>query len=276
MTKRRTAGDPRRPARPDGGGRRRADPRAEPNVTVEGRRAVAELLRAGRRRTVEVLVAETVTPSDAVAEIVALASAAGVPVRRVPRARIQALAGTEAPQGVVAVAEPLPEADLEQLARVVPGQPAPLLVVLDGVTDPHNLGAVMRSALCAGATGVVVGRHRSASVGPVATKVAAGAAEWLPVAVAAGIPGAVASLRSAGVWAVGLDAGADRSLWDLDLGDQPVALVLGSEGRGLSRLSAKRCDVVVGVPMLGPLGSLNVAAAGTLACFEVARRRQRG
>jgi len=245
-------------------------------VTVEGRRAVAELLRAGRRRTVEVLVAETVTPSDAVAEIVALASAAGVPVRRVPRARIQALAGTEAPQGVVAVAEPLPEADLEQLARVVPGQPAPLLVVLDGVTDPHNLGAVMRSALCAGATGVVVGRHRSASVGPVATKVAAGAAEWLPVAVAAGIPGAVASLRSAGVWAVGLDAGADRSLWDLDLGDQPVALVLGSEGRGLSRLSAKRCDVVVGVPMLGPLGSLNVAAAGTLACFEVARRRQRG
>ncbi|HET9072602.1 MAG TPA: 23S rRNA (guanosine(2251)-2'-O)-methyltransferase RlmB [Acidimicrobiales bacterium] len=248
---------------------RRPRPPVDDRVTVEGRQAVRELLRARRRRVHEVLVAESAAESGTLQEILELAVTAGVPVRRVGRPQLEARAATDAPQGVVASADPLPEASLEQLLRA----PAPLLVVLDGVTDPHNLGAVMRSALCAGATGLVVGRHRSAAVGPVVTKAAAGAAEWLPVATVAGVPAALAELRAAGVWTVGLDAGAAGSLWDLAVATEPVALVLGAEGSGLGRLTRQRCEVVVGVPLQGPLDSLNVSAAATLACFEVARRR---
>lgn len=206
-------------------------------------------------------------------ELAELARRRGVPVHVVPRSRIDAAAGTEAPQGVVAVADPLVPAELEALAVPGPGGGRPLLVVLDGVTDPHNLGAVMRSALCAGATGLVLGRHRSAHLGPAAVKAAAGAVEHLPVALVGGIPAALATLRQAGVWAVGLDASATGTVWDLAVATEPVALVLGAEGRGVSRLAAARCEVTVRIPMVGPLDSLNVSAAAALACFEVARLR---
>jgi len=177
---------------------------------------------------------------------------------------------------MVARAEPLAEADLDRLARRRPDGPAPFLVVLDGVTDPHNFGAVMRSAACAGATGVVVGRRRSAGLTATAVKAAAGAVEYLPVARVAGIPAALRVLAAAGVWSVGFDAGASDRVWDLDLAGEPVALVFGSEGRGLSRLVRERCDTVVKIPLAGPLGSLNVSAAAALGCFEVARRRSKG
>ena len=238
---------------------------------VEGRQAVRELLAAGRRRVHSVLVAETA--GAAVDELIDLADDAGVPVRRVSRQRIDELAGTDAPQGVVALADPLPEPTLEEV--VAAAGATPLLVVLDGVTDPHNLGAVLRSALAAGAHGVVVGRHRAAALGPAAVKAAAGAAEWLPVATVAGIPAALAELQAAGIWTVGLDADGTTPLWDLELASEPIALVLGAEGQGLSRLARQRCEAVVSIPMLGPLASLNVSAAAALACFEVARRRAR-
>jgi 23S rRNA (guanosine2251-2'-O)-methyltransferase len=131
----------------------------------------------------------------------------------------------------------------------------------------------MRSALAAGATGLVTGRHRSAHLTPAALKAAAGAAEYLPVATVPGIPAALASLSAAGVWTVALDAGAATPLWNLPLASAPLALVLGAEGRGLSRLVHQRCELAVNIPLRGPLASLNVAAAATLACFEVARMR---
>ena len=240
-------------------------------MVVEGRQAVRELLRAGRRRVHEVAVSETAGETGTLREILDLAASAGVPLRRVSRQQLEARAATDAPQGVVATADPLPEATLEQLIA----GPATLLVVLDGVSDPHNLGAVMRSALCAGATGLVVGRHRSASLGPVATKAAAGAAEWLAVATVAGVPAALAELRSVGIWTVGLDAAGPTSLWELPVATEPVALVLGAEGGGLSRLARQRCDLLASIPLQGPLASLNVSAAAALACFEVARRRAR-
>jgi 23S rRNA (guanosine2251-2'-O)-methyltransferase len=190
------------------------------------------------------------------------------------RDRIDAMAQSDSPQGVIASADAVPEADLDALARPPEGAAPPFLVVLDGVTDPHNLGAVMRSALGAGATGLIVGRHRSARLTPTAVKAAAGAVEHLPVARVPGIPAALASLSSAGVWTVALTEGAPTSLWGLRLASEPVALVLGAEGRGLSRLARQRCDIAVGIPTAGPLGSLNVSAAAALACFEVARRRQ--
>lgn len=217
----------------------------------------------------QLYIAEGGRHSETLAEIAALAAAAGVAVRRVERDRVDAMAVTDSPQGVVAVAEPVREWHLEDLL----GGPPPFLVVLDGVTDPHNLGAVMRSALCAGATGVVLGRHRSASLSPAAVKAAAGAVEHLRVATVAGVPATLMSLRDAGVWTVGLAAGGPTSLWDLGVATEPVALVLGAEGRGLSPLTRARCDVVASIPLSGPLDSLNVSAAAALACFEVARRR---
>ena len=126
----------------------------------------------------------------------------------------------------------------------------------------------------AGATGLVLPRHRSARITPVVAKAAAGAIEYLPIALAGGIPTALERARRAGCWTIGLDAAADdRSLFDLDLADQPLVLVLGSEGRGLSRLSAARCDVLVSIPMRGAIASLNVSAAAALACHEIGRRR---
>ena len=188
---------------------------------VEGRQAVRELLRARKRRVDRVLIAEGAGEKGALSEIVELARSAGVPVRRVGREEIESRSLTDSPQGVVAFAEPLREADLDVLAS----GGKPFLVVLDGVTDPHNLGAVMRSALCAGATGLVVGRHRAAGLTPGAVKAAAGAAEHLPVALVGGIPAALATLSASGVWTVGLDAGARTGLWDLEIATEGLALV---------------------------------------------------
>jgi 23S rRNA (guanosine2251-2'-O)-methyltransferase len=240
---------------------------------VEGRQAVLALLRARRRAVHQVLVAEGSDQAWAVTEILDLARAAGVPVRRVTREQIDAVALTDSPQGVVAKADPVQEKDLADLIGQRAGTGRPFLVVLDGVTDPHNLGAVMRSALCAGATGLVLGRHRSARLTPAAVKAAAGAVEHLPVATVAGIPASLSNLSDAGIWTVGLDTGARSPLWGLRVATEPVALVLGAEGSGLSRLVRERCDLTVDIPLAGPIESLNVSVAAGLACFEVARVR---
>lgn len=238
---------------------------------VEGRQAVRELLRAGRRRVHQLWLAPGGPRSEALDEIAELAAGRQVPIRRAGREQIDAMAATDAPQGVVATAEAVVDHDLDDL---VGGRP--FLVVLDGVTDPHNLGAVMRSALCAGATGLVLGRHRSAWLTPAAVKAAAGAVEHLPMASVPGIPAALAALREAGVWTVGLDAAAKTPLWGLSVATEPVAVVLGAEGKGLSPLARARCEITVSVPMGGPLDSLNVSAAAALACFEVSRVRGAG
>lgn len=240
---------------------------------VEGRRSVRELLVAGRRRTREVWLAEDLDASPLIAEIADLAAAARVPVRRVSRGRLDGAARTDAPQGVLARADPLPEADLDALTHRPRTGAAPFLVVFDGVTDPQNLGAVLRSAEGAGATGAVLPRHRATHVTPTVAKAAAGAIEYVPMTVVPGVPAALAVLRDAGVWTVGLDEDGDRSVFDLDLASEPVALVLGAEGTGLSRLTRQRCDVTVAIPLGGRIESLNVAAAGAIACFEIARRR---
>jgi 23S rRNA (guanosine2251-2'-O)-methyltransferase len=207
-------------------------------------------------------------------ELEELARVAGVPVRPVGAGRLAAAARTAAPQSVLAFAEPLPEVDLLELATGAGRPGVPFLVVLDGVTDPHNLGAVLRAAECAGATGVVVPRHRSAHVTPTVAKVAAGAAEHLPIALVGGVPTALADLSRLGVWTVGLAADGPSELFGLELATAPIALVLGSEGRGLSRLARARCDVVARLPLAGAIESLNVASAAAVACFEVLRQRR--
>jgi len=240
---------------------------------VEGRQAVRELLLARRRKVHEVWLADDLDPAPIIDDIVELAASARVPVREVGRRKLEHEARTDAPQGVLAKASPLAEAELDDIAKKRVGGRPPFLLALDGITDPGNLGALFRSAEGAGVTGVVLPRHRSAHVTPAVTKAAAGAVEHLPIALVSGLPAALLRLRDLGVWSVGLHGDADRSLFDLPVADQPVAVVLGAEGAGLGRLTRQRCDELVAIPQLGKLSSLNVAAAGALACFEVARRR---
>ncbi len=230
-----------------------------------------ELLLAGTRKVREVLVASDRRDAQVLDDIASLATELGVTVTQVSAAKLERQARTEAPQGVVALADPLEEADLDDLLRVRGA--APFLLMLDGVTDPGNLGALLRTAECAGVTGVVLPRHRAAHVTPAAAKASAGAIEHLPIALVGGLPATIAQLRERDVWVVGLDMGGTTDLASLPAFDGAVALVLGAEGRGLSRLVRERVDVVASIPMHGRLGSLNVAAAGAIACYEVARRR---
>lgn len=240
---------------------------------VEGRQAVRELLLARRRKVREIWLLAEQDQADVLDDIVELAEAERVPVRQVSRGKFFAEARCEAPQGVLAKAAPLEESLLDDLATARPGGRPPFLVAVDGVTDPGNLGALLRSAECAGATGIVLPRHRAVHVTPTVTKAAAGAVEHLPFAVVGGLPAALQQLSRQGVWVVGLDGGGSTGLWDLPAADGPIALVLGAEGAGLSRLVRQRCDEIASIPLSGALGSLNVAAAGALACFEVARAR---
>jgi 23S rRNA (guanosine2251-2'-O)-methyltransferase len=286
----------RRPATSPAGTGRSTGPRRSTNTVggeqVEGRQAVRELLAAGKRPVREVWLIEGTDPSPILGEIDNLARKAHVPVRMVAPRKLESVQRTDTPQGVVAFAEPLESHDLTELVEGAGTSPrasagaagadggggrkgAAFLVVVDGVTDPHNLGAILRSAECAGATGAVLPRHRAVHVTAAVTKSAAGAVEHLPIALVAGVPSALQQLERLGVRTVGLDERGDTSLFDLGLGDEPVALVLGAEGRGLSPLSRRRCDQLANIPLHGEIPSLNVSTAAAIACFEVARARSR-
>ncbi|MGD0255812.1 MAG: 23S rRNA (guanosine(2251)-2'-O)-methyltransferase RlmB [Acidimicrobiales bacterium] len=240
---------------------------------VEGRQAVRELLATARRPVRQVWIAQGLEPSPQLDEIARLAARSRAKVEFVGRRRLEAVARTDSSQGVLALAAPLEETPLEDMCDATGGI-APFLLVLDGVSDPQNLGAILRSAECAGVTGVVVPRHRAANVTPTVTKVAAGAVEHMAMAVVPGVPSSLRHLSEHGVTCVGLDANAETSLFDVGAElDGPVALVLGAEGRGLGMLSRRRCSIIASIPQHGALDSLNVAAACAVACFELARRR---
>jgi 23S rRNA (guanosine2251-2'-O)-methyltransferase len=240
---------------------------------IEGRHAVRELLLAGSRRTREVVLAGDLDPAPILDEIIDLADEAKVTITEISRAKFESMTRSEGSQGVLALAQPLRPTPLDDLLTPGFDGTRPFLLLLDGITDPGNLGAILRTAECAGVTGIVLPRHRAAHITPTVAKAAAGAVEHLPMALVAGLPAAMTTLSGAGVWTVGLDAGGDRTIFDLPVADEPVALVLGAEGPGLSRLVRERCDTIASIPLLGVLDSLNVSAAAAVACFEVARRR---
>jgi 23S rRNA (guanosine2251-2'-O)-methyltransferase len=260
-----------KPASKSDGRRSQTGPKGLGGDRVEGRQAVRELLLSGRRRVREVVLSAGMDHADILDDIIDLADEMKVPIREMSRTKFDASARTTSAQGVYADAAPLPEASLAELIRPDDAT-VPFLLALDGVTDPGNLGALVRTAECAGVTGLVLPRHRAVHVTPTVTKSAAGAIEFVPMALVGGLPTALADMTAAGVWVVGLDEGGDARLDALDLA-QPTCLVLGAEGEGLSRLVRQRCDAVASIPLLGRLNSLNVAAAGAVACFEVARQR---
>jgi 23S rRNA (guanosine2251-2'-O)-methyltransferase len=243
---------------------------------VEGRQAVRELLIAGNRKVHEIWVSGELIDSEPLADIVEIARSMRVQVSEVARKRLESQARSEAPQGVIAFAAPLKEVELSELLKRRRNDP-PFIVAVDGVTDPGNLGALLRCCDGAGVHGVVLPRHRAVHITPTAAKSAAGAAEHVPMALVGGLPAALGRMKEAGIWVVGLADAADRSLFEIgDLAADGICLVLGAEGSGLSRLVRERCDLIVSIPMRGRLSSLNVSAAAALATYEVTRQRSKG
>jgi 23S rRNA (guanosine2251-2'-O)-methyltransferase len=240
---------------------------------IEGRRPVLEALRA-RRTITELFVASGTRTSDVLAEIVRLGEQQAIPIREIPRRDLESRSRTRNPQGVIALAASFHYASLEDLvARAESSGDPALLVALDGVTDPQNLGALARSAEAASAHGLVVPQRRSAGVTPAAEKAAAGALEHLPVAQVTNLARALENMKSHGIWIVALDATSGTSIYDLDVATDPLCLVVGGEGSGVSRLTRERADVVAHIPMGGRIASLNASAAGAVALFEIRRRR---
>jgi 23S rRNA (guanosine2251-2'-O)-methyltransferase len=190
-------------------------------------------------------------------------------VRVVPDVR--SMAETDAPQGVVAECAPISPIDLDDLSG-----PGAAIVVLDHIEDPHNVGAIARSALASDMTGLVVSSIRAAPLSAAAFKAAAGALERLPVAMVGSVPEALNRLKSRDIWIVGLDPDSADSLFGLPLLAEPVAVVVGAEGKGLSTLVEKRCDMLASIPMAPGTESLNASVSAALACFEVMRVRSQG
>lgn len=238
-------------------------------MIIYGINPVVEALRAGR--AAEVVVSEP--RGERVHEVVATANRLGVPVREVSRTEFARLVPVGVHQGVAAVTSAPPRATLESLAR--PGTEAPLLVVLDGVEDPHNLGAIVRSVHAAGGAGVVRQTRRAAPLAGAAAKASAGAIHYVPVVDVVNIARALDELKELQVWTVGLDAGAELQYDAVDL-TLPTAIVVGAEGSGLRRLVRERCDRLASIPMRGPLGSVNVSVAAAVVLFEAVRQRNRG
>jgi 23S rRNA (guanosine2251-2'-O)-methyltransferase len=240
--------------------------RAGPGEIVPGRRAVLEALRAGVRLE-RILIAPGSKPAPILSEIEQLAGAAGIPVEVADRRMLATMARGTAHQGVVAIAGPFVYAVAGPLLAAA----APRLVLLDGLTDPANLGSILRSAEAFGFTGILVPRHRSVGVTPAVRKVAAGAADRVPVARMASPAETALRIKDHGVPVVGLDPTARSSYRSLEPGG-PICLVVGAEGRGLSRLVRERCDQTVRIEMHGKLASLNAAVAAAVVMSWLAPR----
>ena len=240
---------------------------------MEGRQAVREMLIGGRRKVHEIWISAELEGDAGVDDIVTIANAQRVPLIYIAKSRLEKEARSEAPQGVLAHAAELPEADLGDLLRG-DGTTPPFLVAVDGVTDPGNLGAIVRSCDGAGVTGILLPRHRAVHVTPTVGKAAAGAVEFVPITLVPGLPAVLKQMKDHGIWVVGLDDGADRTIFEIDeLATAPICLVLGAEGSGLARLTRERCDAIVSIPMLGGVSSLNVSAAAALSLYQVTRAR---
>ena len=247
-------------------------------IRLTGIHAVREALQAGR--ALEWIVIARGRHGERIEELVQLARARGVPVRFEERGQVDRLAGTREHQGVVALAAAKQALGLEDLLRKSkPGDTRQehqqgLLVLLDGVEDPHNLGAVVRTALAAGADGVVIPERRAVGLTESVARASAGALEHLPVARVNNLVQAMEELKGAGYWLVGLEERAEKSYTEADF-TGPVGIVLGSEGKGLHELTRKRCDFLVSIPTTGPVRSLNVSVAAGIVLFEALRQRQK-
>ena len=238
---------------------------------VEGRNAVIEAVRAGGT-SAKIYLAKGDTDKT-LGHIASTARAAGVVVVEADRRKLDAMSRTHAHQGVIALAAVREYATVESILQSAAdrGEP-PLLVVCDEISDPHNLGAIIRTAECAGAHGVIIPKRRSAGLTAVVGKTSAGAVAYLPVARVPNIAALLKDLKKQGVWVFGTAAEGTTSLYQADL-KGPAAIVIGSEGDGMTRLVRENCDFLVSIPMKGRISSLNASAAAAILLYEAVRQR---
>jgi len=237
---------------------------------LTGFHAIEEALAAGR--ALDRIVIARGRHGERVEAVVQLAKSRGVPVRFEDRAQLDRLVGTSQHQGIAALAAAKPAIALEDLLRAKDGRG--LLVLLDGIEDPHNLGAIVRTALAAGAQGVVIPERRAAGLSDTVERASAGALAHLPIARVKNLVRAMEEMKVGGYWLVGLDERAEKSYTEVDL-KGPVGIVLGREGEGLHELTRKRCDFLVSLPTTGPVRSLNVSVAAGIMLFEAVRQRSK-
>ena len=240
---------------------------------IYGLNPVMEAMR-GTRQIFELFVAGS-SADKRMEKLLKLAAERKVPVRQREKADLTRLCGIDHHQGVALKVEPFPYADLDDVLADLKGTNDGLILVLDSVQDPHNLGALIRSAACAGAHAVVIPKDRAAGVTASAEKASAGAAGTIPVVQVTNISQALGELKKAGFWIFGADGSARRNLYQQDL-TGPVALVIGGEGEGIRPLVRKGCDEVVSIPLQGGVNSLNASVAGGIFLFEVVRQRMCG
>jgi 23S rRNA (guanosine2251-2'-O)-methyltransferase len=236
---------------------------------MTGFHAVEEALAAGR--PLDRIVIARGRHGERVEAIVQQAKSRGVPVRFEDRQQIDRLAGTREHQGIAAMVAAKKSVEIEDLLAAKDGRG--LLVLLDGVEDPHNLGAIVRSSLAAGAQGVVIPERRAAGLTDTVERASAGALAHLAIARVKNLVRAMEEMKEAGYWLVGLDERAEKNYTDVDL-KSSIGLVLGSEGEGLHELTRKRCDFLVSIPTMGPVKSLNVSVAAGIMLFEAIRQRR--
>ncbi|MBD5162671.1 MAG: 23S rRNA (guanosine(2251)-2'-O)-methyltransferase RlmB [Oscillibacter sp.] len=242
-----------------------------PERLIEGRNAVTEALRAGV--PVDKLYAARGETDHTLGRIIAQAKKAGVVVVECDRRKLDAMSETHSHQGVIAVAAAQAYATVEDILQSAADRgEAPLIVVCDEISDPHNLGAIIRTAECAGAHGIVIPRRRSAGLTAVVAKTSAGAVSYLPVARVPNIPALLKDLQKRGLWIFGTAAEGATALYDADL-RSPAAIVIGSEGDGMGRLVREGCDFLVSIPMKGRISSLNASAAAAVLLYEALRQR---
>ena len=240
---------------------------------IEGRNAVTEALRAGR--SIDKIYIAKGEVDKTLGHIASKARGQGVVVVETDRRKLDAMSVTHAHQGVIALAavrEYCSVADILAIAAER-GEP-PFVILCDEISDPHNLGAILRTAECVGAHGVIIPKRRSAGLTSIVDKTSAGAAEHMAVARVPNLPAAIRELTEHGLWVYGTAAEAPASMWDTDL-TGPLCLVIGSEGDGMGRLVAESCDFLLSIPMRGKIGSLNASAAASVVMYEVLRQRSK-
>ena len=241
------------------------------NDLIEGRNAVMEALRAGR--TIDKIFIAKGDVDKTLGHIASKARSAGIVVTEADRRKLDAMSQTHAHQGVIALCAVKEYSTIEDMLAIAAERgEAPFLVLCDEISDPHNLGAVIRTADAAGAHGVIIPKRRSAGLTAIVAKTSAGAVSYMPVARVANIPSLLKDLKKQGIWVFGTAAEGTTRLYDADL-KGPAAIVIGSEGDGMSRLVAENCDFLVSIPMRGRISSLNASAAAAILLYEAVRQR---
>jgi len=238
---------------------------------IEGRNAVTEALRAGR--TIDKIYIAKGEVDKTLGHIASKAREMGVVVVEADRRKLDSMSVTHSHQGVIALAAVRGYVSIDEILRIAEEKgEAPFVIVCDEISDPHNLGAIIRTAECVGVHGIIIPKRRSAGLTAIVGKTSAGAAEHMAVARVANLPSAIKELKERGLWVYGTAAGAQNEMWKTDF-KGPVCLVIGSEGDGMGRLVTENCDFLVSIPMHGKVNSLNASAAAAVMMYEVLRQR---